>query len=222
MRNSEGGFRGGTGKLPGSYRGVTGELPGSNREAAGEIPGSYRDGTGEAREGEIAMIPTKEQERKALEQIKSILAGLSDDPDTSYLLRAFEGCVEDAEANIENDFGNSWKRRAESAEKRIKELEEKVKATETEMECAKLKIEEQLERETISPEDMRKIQSIIIRDGQAQADIMAEQREIVLAACTNPESEKFKKAAEKYTVAKRRHEATHQMHELLERMRWGK
>jgi len=161
------------------------------------------------------MMPTKEQEIKALKQIKSILAGLGGDPNNSYLLMAFEGCVEDAEDNIENDFGNSWKNRAESAEKRIQELEEKVKATETKMESAKLKIEE-LEHKTISPEDARKIQSIIIRDGQAQADIMAEQREIVLATCKNPESEEFKKAAEKYTVAKKRNEATHQMHELLE------
>lgn len=187
----------------------------ARKKSLWRLPDERRGVTGEAREGEIAMIPTKEQEIKALKQIKSILAGLGGDPNNSYLLMAFEGCVEDAEDNIENDFGNSWKNRAESAEKRIQELEEKVKATESGMECAQLKIEE-LECKTISPEDVRKIQAIISRDGQAQADIMAEQREIVLATCTNPESEEFKKASAKYTVAKKRNEATHQMHELLE------
>ena len=47
------------------------------------------------------MITTKEQERKALVQIKKIVDGLGKD---SYIAAAFEGCFEIAESNIENDF----------------------------------------------------------------------------------------------------------------------
>lgn len=62
-------------------------------------------------------MSTKEQERKALEQIKKIVAGLGND---SYIAMAFEGCFEIAEENIENDFGCSMKQRYESErEKRI-------------------------------------------------------------------------------------------------------
>ena len=58
-------------------------------------------------------MTTKEQERKALEQIRKIIAGLGDD---SYIGMAFEGVLEDAADNIENDFGNSWRQRTEKAQ----------------------------------------------------------------------------------------------------------
>ena len=61
-------------------------------------------------------MATKEQERKALEQIKGIVNGLGAD---SYIGMAFEGCFEIAEDNIENDWGCSMKQRAESAERKF-------------------------------------------------------------------------------------------------------
>lgn len=70
-------------------------------------------------------MPTREQERKALTQIKKILDTLGGNPENSYVLRAFDGCVKDAEENIENDFACSWKERAESAEKRARDWQEK-------------------------------------------------------------------------------------------------
>ena len=70
---------------------------------------------------------TKEQERKALEQIKQIIDKVSEgNPANSYIGMAFEGCVELAESNIEYDFGDSFKTRAESAEKREHEAREKL------------------------------------------------------------------------------------------------
>lgn len=65
------------------------------------------------------MMPTKEQERKALEQIKKILAGLGNNPETSYICRALDGCIDIAEENIENDFADSWRGRWESSEKKL-------------------------------------------------------------------------------------------------------
>jgi predicted RNase H-like nuclease (RuvC/YqgF family) len=46
-------------------------------------------------------MTTKEQETKALEKIRAIVAGLGED---SYLAAAFEGCFELAEENIANDW----------------------------------------------------------------------------------------------------------------------
>ena len=73
-------------------------------------------------------MATKEQERKALAQIKKILAGLGEE---SYIGQAMNGVLEDAEQNIDNDFWNSWKDRYEyrdaECERYEKELE---KATE--------------------------------------------------------------------------------------------
>lgn len=71
-------------------------------------------------------MPTKEQERKALEQIKKILKGLGDNPDNSYVCRAFDGCVKDAESNIENDFADSYRSRYEYREAECERLEEEI------------------------------------------------------------------------------------------------
>ncbi len=58
------------------------------------------------------MLATKEQERKALERIREIVAELGED---SYVGTAFDGCFEIAESNIENDFLCSLKQRHEQA-----------------------------------------------------------------------------------------------------------
>lgn len=64
-------------------------------------------------------MTSKEQERKALEQIKTIIESMGKD---SYIAIAFAGCVEDAEENIENDFALSMKNRYETNEKQNKAL----------------------------------------------------------------------------------------------------
>lgn len=74
-------------------------------------------------------MTSKEQERKALEQIRKIVAGLGE---ISYIGMAFEGCFEVAEENIENDFGCSMKQRVEAAEKKEMEAREKLAQAEAE------------------------------------------------------------------------------------------
>lgn len=78
---------------------------------------------------------TKDQEREALEKIKAIL--------DSYVGTAFEGCLEIAEENIENDFAFSMKQRVEAAvvensrlKERVKELEDKLAESEKDYEAA--------------------------------------------------------------------------------------
>ena len=56
---------------------------------------------------------TKDQERDALATIKKLVEDLGPQ---SYLATAFEGCFQDAEDNIENDFAFSMKARYEAAE----------------------------------------------------------------------------------------------------------
>ena len=92
------------------------------------------------------MIATKDQERKALEEIRKIVDNLGEN---SYVGAAMEGVLELAEDNIENDFVQSMKESVETAEKRAHELEEeneRLKAT-------KEKLEE--ERARILPEEVR-------------------------------------------------------------------
>lgn len=65
-------------------------------------------------------MTTKEQERKALAQISSIIEKLGPD---SYIGIAFEGCIQDAVENIENDWACSWKQRADYLESKVGSLE---------------------------------------------------------------------------------------------------
>jgi hypothetical protein len=53
---------------------------------------------------------TKQEERAALGKIEKILTAAGPD---SYIGMAFDGCVEYARSNIENDFGDSWKLNAD-------------------------------------------------------------------------------------------------------------
>lgn len=66
---------------------------------------------------------TKEQERKAVEKIRKIISELGEG---SYVGTALEGCLEDAESNIENDFGDSMKRRWEYSEEQLKAAQEEI------------------------------------------------------------------------------------------------
>lgn len=73
-------------------------------------------------------MTTKDQERRALEQIKKIVASLGEN---SYIGTAFEGCFEIAAENIENDFACSMKQRKEAAEYAEDQLREKAAEKET-------------------------------------------------------------------------------------------
>jgi predicted RNase H-like nuclease (RuvC/YqgF family) len=77
------------------------------------------------------MTATKDQERKALAQIRKIVEGLGED---SYIGMAFEGCFELAEENIENDFALSMKDRADAAERRKTALEHELMSKDVEIE----------------------------------------------------------------------------------------
>lgn len=68
-------------------------------------------------------MSTKEQERKALEQIRKIVDSLDAG---SYIGFAFEGCFELAEENIENDFACSMKDQRDDARQECEMLRGKL------------------------------------------------------------------------------------------------
>ena len=94
---------------------------------------------------------TKNQELEILEQIEDLIEQAGGT--RSYIGMTFEGCIELAKYNIENDFGISYKSKTESAEKSIEELKIKIVAQEANAKADKETIErlsrrkEQLEKE---------------------------------------------------------------------------
>ena len=75
-------------------------------------------------------MSTKQQELEALEKIREIVAELGPD---SYIATAFEGCFEDAEANIENDWALSMKNRWLTSDKKLIEANGVIKGLRTEL-----------------------------------------------------------------------------------------
>ena len=105
----------------------------------------YRHSTGTITNVELVAEDapaTKEQERKALAQIKKIVDSLGED---SYIATAFEGCFEIAEENIENDFACSMKQRVESAEKQAANFKEQAAEHKKQVERLTAQLERELE-----------------------------------------------------------------------------
>lgn len=123
-------------------------------------------------------IATKDQEREALAKIKKIVEGLGPQ---SYLATAFEGCFQDAEDNIENDFAFSMASRYQSEHEKAVHNEgvatEACKATNAEKQKnAELQkqidaIEESLEQTRASAETLNRLLT-----EQREATTQAEQR----------------------------------------------
>lgn len=81
------------------------------------------------------MITTKEQERKALDKIRKIIAELGED---SYVAAAFEGCCETAQINIDNDWACSLQQEIDANEKQISNLRLENSKLRTELEAEKI------------------------------------------------------------------------------------
>lgn len=68
------------------------------------------------------MGKTKAEEYEALKRIRGILKDF--DPEDTYIGKAFEGCVEQAEENIRNDWMFSFRSRYENRDRDAAKLDE--------------------------------------------------------------------------------------------------
>lgn len=133
-------------------------------------------------------LASKRNERETLEIIRQMVADLGP---ASYLATAFEGCFEDAESNIENDFGDSMSRRwkysesqLESAKEEIKELKEQLEESKKDWEAAHAAAHEisdqkdaeiaALQAQVLGPDDMEDIRQLL-RDRATEADEKAKE-----------------------------------------------
>jgi len=88
------------------------------------------------------MIATKEQERKALEKIRKMVADLGEN---SYLASAFTGAFELAEQNIEDDAAYTMTEKVKCMER---EAEEKARKA--------VELMQQAKKEMLKAEEMKK------------------------------------------------------------------
>lgn len=138
------------------------------------------------------MAATKEQERKALEKIRKIVADLGEN---SYIGTAFEGCFEIAEENIENDFACSMKQRWEAAR-------EQAEGLEIELDNRKAVIYEltaennTLKKKTLTTAETGAIKSILYHSKLEAADMIDSSAQRIVELADNPDSAEFRQAVQ--------------------------
>lgn len=146
------------------------------------------------------MIATKEQERKALEKIKKIVSDLGEN---SYIGTAFEGCFEDAEDNIENDFAFSMKQRYEKAEKDAEYF--KGAAENFSAEADRLREEsEKLKGKVLTTAEAGAIKAILHHAKLEAATVADRSAEKIVELADIPESSEFRQAVQDNRASKKR------------------
>lgn len=146
-------------------------------------------------------MPTKEQEKQALAKIEKILASLGNNPETSYVCRAFQGCVDDARENIENDFANSAKERAEHYETKYNEAKQEAKEAREAMEAMKANAEREAEKR-IDKEDLRIMYSALVLQIDAEREAIDKAAAEIVENAEQTGSDNFISAV----VAHRKHQ----------------
>lgn len=148
---------------------------------------------------------TNQQERDTLAAIRKMVEELGPQ---SYLATAFDGCFDDAESNIDNDFGDSMKARWDSAVQRIKALESKLKQAEQGIEELIQKDDERkaaLEKmysKALSDDDLTIVIHLVAEKRLALESEVKNAAERIVEAASEPESATFQNAVKDHRVAK--------------------
>ena len=145
-------------------------------------------------------MTTKEQERKALEQIKSILSTLDSD---GWVNAAFDGCIRDAEENIENDSAFSMNGRWQDAEQKIEHISAELAEAQEQARAANERAE-RYSRSHISEDNLAAISSVLQYHNQIKnIKEIDECNSIIIQHAENPDSDDFRAAVARRKLAQR-------------------
>jgi hypothetical protein len=150
---------------------------------------------------------TKAQEREALEEIRAIIESLGEG---SYLATAFDGCIEDAENNIEDDAAYSMKGRWESAVQEsyrqgniITDLRHQL--AEKDEQIARLEDRAlTLEAKTLSADDLCDCSDLIQQTVFNLSEEVEEAAANIVRYADNPASEEFQQAVTTHRAMSRK------------------
>lgn len=150
------------------------------------------------------VTATKAQERRALGKIKDILAPLGPN---SYVATAFEGCLRDAEDNIEDDAAYSMKGRYETAQEKLRREIAEHQATKKELERARMALRdaendaEFLARRALSPDDLTDIAQLIADKVLGFGKEVSNAAARIVEAAEQPDSAAFQNAVKDHRAA---------------------
>ena len=148
---------------------------------------------------------TKQQEREALEKIKAIVATLGP---RSYIGTALDGCLEDAEVNIENDFGDSMKARWQDAEKRVAQAVKETTAVKEELEQVRKHLQtaesavDFYRDKVLDSDDIADVFQLVGDKLAAIQEDIKTAAERIIEGAEEPESDAFKSAVKYHRASK--------------------
>ena len=148
---------------------------------------------------------TKAQEREDLEKIKAIVATLGP---RSYVGTALDGCLEDAEVNIENDFGDSMKARWQDAEKRVAQAVKETAEAKEELEAVRKHIQTAEDDanfyrdKVLDSDDIADVFQLVGDKLAAIQEDIKTAAERIIEGAEEPESDAFKNAVKYHRAVK--------------------
>ena len=148
---------------------------------------------------------TKAQEREAMEKIKAIFATLGP---RSYVGTALDGCLEDAEVNIENDFGDSMRARWMEAENRVAQAAREAAAAKEELEAVRKHLQTAEDDanfyrdKVLDSDDLTDIAQLVEDKLEAIQEDIKTAAERIIEGAEEPESDAFKSAVKYHRASK--------------------
>ena len=148
---------------------------------------------------------TKQQERDALAKIRAMVEELGPD---SYLAAAFSGCFEIADQNIEYDFGDSMKARAESANRDAEKAQKELAAANAriaELEKSRDSMSRELQtlrKQTFAPGLYMSLYDMVSADLDGVKKNMAFLADGIADNASNPDCDSFKDYVRDYKAAR--------------------
>ena len=140
-------------------------------------------------------MTTKEQERKALEQIKKIVQSLGEN---SYVGTAFEGCFEIVAENIENDFGDSMQDRWLTAERKYEEACGEIEGLKNRLEW-----KEGIEKKLLTEEEAGQIKMVLSNTRNEEDKRTREAASMIVKYADNPSGSDFQRAVNIHRAGER-------------------
>lgn len=150
---------------------------------------------------------TKEQELEAVRQIREIVGLMGPG---SYIATALDGCLDDAENNIQDDAAYSMKQRYEGARQEAEALRDEIKSMEDgiseliQKDDERKAALEQMGRKVLSDELYTAIRNLAQEDHAAARRQMEESAETMAALAETPQDIAFATAVTGYREAKKR------------------
>lgn len=135
-------------------------------------------------------MSTKDEERKALEKIRKIVADLGED---SYIGMAFTGCFEDAERNIDDDAAYSQSERAERYEIEMVNAQRENAELKAKLDKMEAKVKE-MEQKTLCPMDLMLLSEVVGSAIRQKKETVRAAAERIVMWATDTDDEHFKEA----------------------------